>query len=304
MKQLTRSAYDKAAAYIRSQARPLEQARYACHFENGALAAVLDELAAFQNDDGGFGHGLEPDVRLADSSVIATTIAFQVFREFGVSGDHPMVFRACRYLMDTYDAPRANWPIIPANVDDAPHAPWWIPGGDLDQSLANPRAEIVGYLNDYPEHFPAAMREQLTSAVVDYLLERPDTIKMHDLLCYMRLWNTRNLAQDLRSRILEQLRPIVENSVEQNRAGWQAYGLQPLSIASTPDSPFADRFQDAIEQNLDFIIETQAEHGGWMPTWSWGENWPDAWAQAQREWSGCITLDNLRTLHAYGRIDL
>ena len=34
----------------------------------------------FQNDDGGFGHGLEPDLRLAGSSVIVTTVALQHLR--------------------------------------------------------------------------------------------------------------------------------------------------------------------------------------------------------------------------------
>jgi hypothetical protein len=304
MKRLTRSAYAQAVAYIRQTARPLEQARFAFHFENGAAAEVLAALSAFQNNDGGFGHGLEPDIRLADSSVIATTLAFQLFRECAVARDHPLVVRACQYLVSTYDADHVNWPIVPDHVDSAPHAPWWVAGGDLDKSLANPRAEIAGYLNDYPEHFPAALREQVTASVIAYLSAQPGDMEMHDLFCYLRFWISENLPQMTRDRVLIKLTRIVDATVKRRRADWAGYGLNPLAVASKPDSPFAERLRAAIEENLDFVIETQADSGGWMPNWSWGDRWPDAWEQARDEWSGVLTLANLRTLHAFGRIDM
>ncbi|MEZ4667931.1 MAG: hypothetical protein R3E39_08455 [Anaerolineae bacterium] len=304
MKRLTQSAYEKAVGYLKRVARPLELARYAYHFEDGSTAEVLAALEAFQNDDGGFGHGLEADVRLADSSVIATTLAFQIFRELGTPGDHALVSNACRYLLNTYDASHLNWPIIPQNVDDAPHAPWWTTSGDLYKSMVNPRVEIAGYLNSYPEHFPAAMREQMTESVIEYLFEQPVKMEMHDLLCYIRLWETKSLAQDIRSKMLDKLKAGVESLVQRDPASWHSYGLQPLWVASTPESPFADDMREAIEQNLDFVIDSQDENGGWMPNWSWGEQWPEAWAQAEREWSGNMTLGKLQTLHAFGRIDV
>jgi hypothetical protein len=61
-------------------------------------------------------------------------------------------------------------------------------------------------------------------------------------------------------------------------------------------------FTDEIPKNLDFIIEAQAEDGTWRPNWSWGEQWPDAWEEAKRDWTGVITLDNLRKLHVFGRL--
>ncbi|MCA9881850.1 MAG: hypothetical protein KC708_02725 [Anaerolineae bacterium] len=303
MKHLTKSAYQKAISYIKNHARPLEKARYAFYFEDGVIADILSALADFQNADGGFGHGLECDLRLADSSVIATTVAFQCFTEFKIPGDHPMVVNACQYLMATYDAAHANWPIIPPNISDAPHAPWWAYRDDRIDNLVNPRAEIVGYLNAYPEHFPATLREQLTQAVVDYLFEQPDELEMHDLYCYLRLWQSNSLPSDVSARMGTKLNRIVDKTVDRSRDNWQDYSLNPLAVAPGPDSPFAERFREEIDQNLDYIIETQGEDGAWLPNWSWGEQWPDAWAQAQREWGGIITLGNLRTLQSFGRID-
>ena len=67
---LSTDAQASARAFIVAHARPLERAWYAYQFESGPAEAVLDTLAAFQNADGGFGHGLEPDVQLPNSSAI------------------------------------------------------------------------------------------------------------------------------------------------------------------------------------------------------------------------------------------
>ncbi len=108
---------------MQNEARPLEKYLYLYHFENGALSNVLAALARFQNADGGFGHALEPDLRLQESAVIATTIAFQHFRELGIHEDSPILRNACGYLVDNYNADTVNWSVVPTTVDNAPHAP-------------------------------------------------------------------------------------------------------------------------------------------------------------------------------------
>jgi hypothetical protein len=300
MKRLTKSNYDKAVSYLKHQARPLERALYEHHFAGAAADNALKELERFQNRDGGFGHGLEPDIRLGDSSVIATTIAIQRFRELHAPADHPMIAKACRYLLETYDAERMNWPIIPPHIDDAPHAPWWVHSGDLEKSMINPRAEIAGYVNDYAQLFPDDMRRSVTESVVAYLNSQPDKMEMHDLLCYTRLWESPRLPADTKTAVLDKLRRIVEQTVERDPAQWRNYGLPPLAVITSPESPFADIFAEAIPHNLDFIVESQREDGAWRPNWSWGDQWPDAWAQAEREWAGVLTLDHLRKLRAFG----
>jgi hypothetical protein len=303
MKKLSKSAWEKAVNILKHQARPLEYAMYQYYFESGPAEAVLSALAAFQNTDGGFGHGLEPDIRLSDSSVIATTLAFQRFRELHTRADHPLVVDACRYLREMYHAPTTNWPIIPPNVDDAPHATWWYPRDELATSLSNPRAEIAGYLNDYPEHFPAEMRQQVTQAVIDYLLAHPDEMEMHDMLCYIRFSETPSLLTQTRDRVLAKLTQIANHMVERDPTKWREYGLPPLSIITRPDSPLAAGFADSLQHNLDFVIESQGENGAWMPPWSWGDLWPETWPKARQEWSGVLTLNNLRILQAFGRVE-
>ncbi len=302
MKTLSPSEFQQSVSFLRKEARPLESVFFAYYFEDGPAESVLKELARFQNTDGGFGHGLEPDVRLADSSVIATTIAFQHLRELRVPAEHPLVVNGCRYLRETYDTARLNWPIIPPTIDDAPHAPWWIHNGELMNRQINPRVEILGYIYDYAVHFPEAMRHSLTASVMDHVQNHPDEMEMHDLLCCLRLYETESLPEAVKTSLLQKLTLLVAHNVARSQEQWRAYGLPPLAVIKSPQSPFASLFVEEIPQNLDFLIEARGAEGAWRPNWSWGDLWPEAWQQAERDWSGVITLDNLRTLHSFGRV--
>jgi hypothetical protein len=147
------------------------------------------------------------------------------------------------------------------------------------------------------------MRATVTQSVITHLLNQPEQMEMHDLLCYIRLWETPTLPADSKASVLDKLKRIVDNTVERSPEAWRGYGLPPLAVISSPESPFADMFADAIQQNLDFIIESQGADGTWGPNWSWGDQWPDAWEQARRDWTGVLTLDNLRKLRAFRRTE-
>ena len=68
MKTLTKPEFEQAANYLRTQARPLERALFAYHFEGGPIDTVYAELAKFQNADGGF-FGLEPDIGITKNAI-------------------------------------------------------------------------------------------------------------------------------------------------------------------------------------------------------------------------------------------
>ena len=52
---------EQAGNFIYRNARPLDLARWQYLFEDGGRENVLNILASYQNEDGGFGHALEPD---------------------------------------------------------------------------------------------------------------------------------------------------------------------------------------------------------------------------------------------------
>ena len=101
--ELSKERFNLARAYIRDHARVLERQLFAWQFEGGPTDDVLAALGEFQNTDGGFGRALEADVRVADSSAIATTVALQILRRLGADSTCPLVQGAMRYLLNTYD---------------------------------------------------------------------------------------------------------------------------------------------------------------------------------------------------------
>ena len=97
MKKMSADSFSAARTYIMSHGRPLDQARFNFHFAGGDLSALVEALAAFQNEDGGFGHGLEPDLRTPASSAIATSLGMSILREVDAAPELPLVNAAVRY---------------------------------------------------------------------------------------------------------------------------------------------------------------------------------------------------------------
>ena len=299
MLTLSSTAQDHARAFIITQARPLERALYAFHFESGSDQAVYEALAAFQNPDGGFGRALEPDMRLPDSSAVATAFALHILRELGARREHVLVQGAMRYLLSLYNADYQAWPIIPPNVDDAPHAPWWVYRPDLSLYLSNPRPEITGYCVQYADRVPAG----LLQSVLAHFDTLPEKMDAHDdLMCYVRLAETEELSAAIRSRLITKLNAMIDASVSRDPASWSGYVMRPLKAVHAPNSPFAAVLGDALGLNLDYEIAHQDDDGAWWPYWSWGDRYADVWPVAEREWKGVLTLDMLKTLRNFGRL--
>ena len=90
---------EKARGFIYKNARPLELAKWQYHFENGSREAVLNALSFYQNEDGGFGNGLEADNLNPNSLPMGVWSATETIREIGVTDkDHPIVKGIIRYL--------------------------------------------------------------------------------------------------------------------------------------------------------------------------------------------------------------
>lgn len=292
----------RARAFLDAHARPLERARVAYRLDGAPADDVLAALVAFQNADGGFGHGLEPDLRSPSSCPFTTSVAFQVLRELDTPGDHPVVTRALHYLRDRFDPATASWAVTPADVADHPHAPWWrpeaaTPSGDN----LNPRAELLGVYLQYRDHVDAAQLAQLTGAVRD-LLAGDEPIEFHALLCVLRLAETPGLDPAWRDDLRERLVAAAEPSLGRDRAAWKSYGLRPTDLAPAPGTLLYPAFGEVAAEYCEYLLETQEADGSWAPTWSWADDYPDAWREAEREWRGILVERNLMALASYGRV--
>jgi hypothetical protein len=308
--QLSQTASDRAREFLKTRARPLDRALFEYHFEDAPAENVLAELARFQNSDGGFGHALEPDMRTPTSSALATAIGLQTLKELGCRADHPLVRPAVEFLLATFDAATRVWRIIPTDANDYPHAPWWHDeGGSLartfDDFAINPRAEVVGLLHHYAALVPAAWLDEVTQDTVACIesFEKLGAGGGDDLTCILGLAETAVLPEQVRSRLATRLRAVVPGAITRAPEKWNTYCIPPLKLAPSPRSLVADLVADALQVNLDYVIEHQTAEGTWEPTWSWGPLYPKVGEQAKLEWRGKLTLDTLIMLRAFGRFD-
>lgn len=304
-RMLSQGAFIAAREYIKTYGRPLEVARFRYHFEGAPVAPVLASLAEFQNADGGFGRALEPDLRAVESSALCSSIAFQVVRATRADPDESLIQAGIDYFLRSLDKAEGHWRIIPHAVQESPHAPWWDQAGreeGFDRFSLNPTAEILGYLVDFQRYVPEETISLLSRRVSDHLIDLEE-IEMHDLLCCLRLHQTKALPEAFRFHLQQQLGELIAGSVAQDPALWAGYSLRPLQVIHDPGSPFLEGLETAVDANLDYEIATQNEDGSWAPAWSWGDYNPDVWETARREWSGVITLEKLLVLHRFERIE-
>lgn len=304
MKTLSQDRLGQAKDFVLAQARAVDRALFEHHFENAPADGVWEALSAYRNDDGGFGHAIEPDLRLPDSSPTATTIAFHYLVETNATGDNEHVQAGIRYFLDTYDASVCGWRSTPAQVNDHPRAPWWnYDEAAADQYLrtlwANPSAEIVGYLHAYRDLVPAALLNEVTQKALSVLDERSSDIDGHDFLCYVRM--AEHLPEPHREEVWRRLSDRATAAIATTPEEWQGYSIRPLWAVPKPTSPLMSVLQDAVSQHLDFEIDQQQPDGSWHPFWTWGQ-FEEEWETAKVEWQGQLTVKMLMCLDRFGRI--
>lgn len=314
--KLGRDAYERACSAIRERARRVDRALFEYEFGAGGADAVLGELASFQNPDGGFGRALEPDFRLPDSSAAATVEGFQYLVAVDAPVGSPLVRRAIAYLVETFDAERGGWVTAPPELADHPHAPWWH-GGEAVSSGAgwgNPNAELVADLFAYAELVPEGLLEELSGLARERLEACSEPIVSYAARCYRRL--AERAPAELRAAILSRLRDAAATAVPREPEAWKVDSFKPFWLVERPDGPLADVLGPVVLRNLDWEIGQQTAAGAWEPNWIWfdrpfgcscpeqhRERYAPAWEDARREWQGRLTLEHLRALRAFGRIE-
>ncbi len=92
-----KNLFERAEEFIWHNARLIERQLFDFHFRSGSSQAVLSALRAYQNEDGGFGNALEPDIRCPESQPVPTQHALAILDVIGF--DEIMVQRICDFLI-------------------------------------------------------------------------------------------------------------------------------------------------------------------------------------------------------------
>jgi hypothetical protein len=283
--------FSAAAAFVAANARVLDRRRFQRLFEDGPAAPVRDAVAAYRNDDGGFGHALEPDCRAPGSQPAAVAMALHIMDETG-AWDEDLVRGACDWLAAVAPA-EGGAAFVEATLAGWAHAPWWVPEEGHPASLVA-TGMIAGTLHARGVSHPwlDGATEVMWNRIAK--MDEPGAYEMFGVLAFLQHVPDRDRAREVFGRvgplILE--RNLVALDPE---APGEVHGV--LEFAPEPDSLARVLFDDAtVQAHLDHLAQGQKDDGGWT------FNWP-AWSPAaELDWRGFLTVDALRALRANGRL--
>ncbi len=280
--------------FLLNQARLLERRLFAARFLGQPAGHVIDALRGYQNDDGGFGHALEPDKRCPASLPIDVETAFQAMAAVGAR-DEIMIAKACDFLAAAAanaDAGGAVPPAFPI-IENFPRAAHWTDWTYIP--ALNPTAGLAGLLYRLGVDHP--WRSQATEYCWRQLAAGGplgDAHTLSEVLIFLEHVPDQERADQRARTIAAHLTDVSMLHLDPAAEG---YGLTPLQLAPEPGSRWRSLFTDAqIDGHLDRLLADQQDDGGWPISWE-----PPSQA-ATLEWRGVVTLQALRTLTAYGRI--
>lgn len=309
MKQLTAQQYNSVRRWMFRNARPLDIARWKYLFEDGSADEVLCALACYQNDDGGFGHALEPDSWNPYSSPIQTWRAFDLLREVGLTDPaHPLITGIVRYFTAQPQLWTAGNATVPS-MNDYPHAPWWGHDDDVpeDGISYNPAAAISGFLLRYADADSTVYAQAAACAQTLYrrFLDAPLLNDMHQAYCLMELCDYLSDSKPPDGIDLVSFREKVTGQlafcIDRDTAAWTSgYVCTPSHFICSPNSPYASAMGEYPALEADSIIDTLSPDGMWSVPWSWSD-YPEAWAVAKCWWMANRAILNLRYLKHFGR---
>jgi hypothetical protein len=134
---------EKARSFFKANGRDIDKARFEFHFGDLPQEELLSVLARYQNPDGGFGNGLEPDISAPESNPFAIDLALQICIHADVTPEHELLQRTVAYL-EREQSEEGEWRFTP-EVYTRPMAPWF--QGWVWPNL-NPACPIAGHLQE------------------------------------------------------------------------------------------------------------------------------------------------------------
>ncbi len=298
MKRLTNENIEASGRYIMNNARYLEKILFGHYFESESPEKVIKALKMYQNKDGGYGNGLEPDFRLPNSSPMATSVALQLLDGLNEHSDaQAQIESAIHYLESTFNTEILGWEATSKHVNLYPHAPWWKYQKTTEALTFNPSAELLGYLIRYKQYLITLDPDYLTSLYVEAINDAT-SIEEHELYCIIRLYY--KLDQNNQIKIIDRIKSAYEELVNVNISEWGSYVPYPLKFIELTKGELFDVQESILDANLDYLVDLIDKHGFIPPTWTWG-CYENEWEIAKREWTGILTLKHLMLLKKYNR---
>jgi hypothetical protein len=288
-----------ARSFMATHTRVLDRRRLQLLLDDADPSAVLAAVDAYRNPDGGYGWGLEPDLRSAGSQPGAALHAFEVFAEIAPATT-PRAAELCEWLASV-SLPDGGLPFALAVDDAAGCAPFWARADPTVASLQI-TAVVAAMAHRVAAHDPVVAGHPWLTRATRYCVGAIEAMgdAPHALELTFSLWlvDAAHETTPEAARLLERLgRRIPAGGLMQVQGGAEDEMMRPLDFAPVPDRPVRSLFTaDAIAAELQRLVDRQCDDGGWPVDF---KSYSPA---ASLEWRGYETVRAVSTLQRNGVI--
>ena len=278
-----------------SHARPLDRRRLELLLDEGDAGPVLAALDGYRNSDGGYGWGLEPDLRAAESQIGGAYHAFEALADVAPAAS-PRALELCDWL-ESVTLPDGGLPFALPIADPAGCAPFWA-NADPTASSLQLSAFVAANALRVAAHDPAVAGHPWTARVTDYCLaaidaleDAPFAIELNASIQFLdAVHGTRPEAAALLQKLGGHIPADGRVPVT---GGAEGETMRALDFAPSPDRPARALFtQEAIDAELRELAGEQRDDGGWTVDF---QSYSPA---AALEWRGYATVRAIATLRA------
>lgn len=296
--KLAKDNYLKARDFILTDARMIERRLFQFHFENGSPEGVFHAVYAYRNEDGGFGHGMEPDTASPESQPLFSIMALETLDEVGYLNAERIKKDFMPYF-ERVTTEKGGIPWMLRPTSDYPCAEHF--KTVKEWAALSTTAPLLGILEKYGLEIPWMQKAE---AFVWQEIERIQEKHVFCHLCVPRRLQFLQYARnrDKAEKALDDLKGwILADGVichDKSDEGWGLYGKpHSLYYAPSPHSVLNPLFtKEMIDGDLHELIGRQKSDGRW-------DTWYGLSEGMKLEWAGIQTLWTLKTLRNYNRIE-
>lgn len=284
-----------AASFLATHGRVLDRRRLERLRGEPGTDGVLAALEGYRNPDGGYGWGLEPDLRSPESQPTGAMHAFEVMAEIGPATT-PRAVELCDWL-DAHSLLDGGLPMAFPVSDPAGCAPWWA-GADPTTSSLQMTAQVAAAAHLVARHDSRVADHPWLSRATAWCVEAIARLDAephaYALLFAIRFLDALgDVEADAAALLAGLIRFLPPDGVVPVQGGTEHENLRPLDFARRPDGPARRLFtDDVIAAELDRLARGQQPDGGWVV------DFKAASPAAALEWRGYATVSAIAVLQA------
>ena len=255
-----------AVSFMAGHARTLDRRRLELLLGSGDPGAVLAALDAYRNPDGGYGWGLEPDLRAPESQPAGALHAFEAIGDVAPARTRRSL-ELCDWLASV-TLPDGGLGFALPVADDAALAPFWAQADPATSSLQI-TAYVAAAAHRVAASDPAVAEHAWLARATRYCLNAaaapPPAPHALVVNASLQLFDAVHDALPEAPALLHRLGDLIPADGRLGVAGGaEDESLRPLDFAPLPDRPARAIFRpDVIARDLERMIGEQQQDGGW-----------------------------------------